>query len=352
MLATLEAIAAAGFSLAVLAPPQGPLAETLRARDVEVIPFTTRDTAGRHRPQQELREELARVLQHRRPTLLHANSLSMGRLSGPVAAAAQVPSLAHLRDIVRLSPQAAADLNCHARLLAVSRAVQEFHIAGGLAAHKVHVLYNSVDLTEFCPRPPSGDLHRELGLAPETLLIGAIGQIGLRKGQDVLARAATKLAGQLPHAHYVIVGERFSDKEESRRFEADLHAAVGGLLEGRFHFLGYRDDVSRLLSELTLLVHPARQEPLGRVLLEAAAAGVAVVATDVGGTPEVFPPESQSARLVPPNDVDALAAAILELSGDSALRSRLAAAARRRAQDAFDVRRTAAPLITHYRALL
>jgi glycosyltransferase involved in cell wall biosynthesis len=352
MLATLAAIQYAGFSLAALAPPQGPLAKTLRERGVDVVAFNTRDSAGHHRPQQELREELAGALRRRHPCLLHANSLSMGRLSGPVAAAAHVPSLAHLRDIVRLSPQAAADVNCHTRLLTVSRAAQEFHVAGGLAAHKVHVLYNGVDLDEFRPRPASGNLHRELALAPEMLLIGTIGQIALRKGQDVLAQAAAKLAGQLPHAHYVIVGERFSDKEESRRFEADLHVAVGGPLAGRFHFLGYRDDVSRLLNDLTLLVHPARQEPLGRVLLEAAAAGVAVVATDVGGTPEIFPSDSQSARLVPPGDVDALAAAIAELAADPALRCRLAAAARRRAQEAFDIRHTAAALIEHYRALL
>ena len=70
-------------------------------------------------------------------------------------------------------------------------------------------------------------------------------------------------------------------------------------------------------------MHPARQEPLGRVLLEAAAAGVAVVATDVGGTREIFPPEADAARLVPPDDADALAAAMLELLGNRELRGRL-----------------------------
>jgi len=349
MLATFDGVRAAGFTPDVLAPPDGPLAETLLARGIEVLPFHPRDAAGERLPQKRLREELAGLLRRRRPKLLHANSVSMGRLSGPVAAELQLPSIAHLRDIIKLSTQAVADLNCHGRLLAVSHAVRNFYAACGLATKKTHVLYNGVDPARFRPRPGSGFLHRQLGLPPDAQLIGTIGQISLRKGQDVLARAAATLADDLANVHYVIVGERFSEKDESRKFEADLHAAAAGALAGRFHFLGFRDDVERILGELTLLVHPARQEPLGRVLLEAAASGVAVIATDVGGTGEIFPPPSQSARLVPPDDPQALATAILELTGDEALRTRLARAARRRAEEAFDVDRAAAELVGHYR---
>jgi glycosyltransferase involved in cell wall biosynthesis len=190
-----------------------------------------------------------------------------------------------------------------------------------------------------------------LGLPREAQLIGTIGQISLRKGQDMLVRAAARLADRLAKVHYLIVGQRHSQKDESRRFESDLQAAAGGPLAGRVHFLGSRDDVAEILGELTLLVHPARQEPLSRVLLESAAAGVPVIATDVGGTREIFPPRSNSARLVPPDDADTLAAAILELTADEALRSRLSAAARRRAEEAFDARRAAAELVGHYRAI-
>jgi glycosyltransferase involved in cell wall biosynthesis len=349
MLSSFDGVRAAGFVPAVLAPPEGPLARMLRARAVEVIAFQARTATGERLPQGRLREDLARLLRRRRPHLLHANSLSMGRLSGPVAAELGLPGIAHLRDIIKLSRRAVADLNGHTRLLAVSGATREFHVAGGLAAEKTHVLYNGVDLQQFCPRANAGDLHRELGLPPETKLLGTIGQICLRKGQDVLVRAAASLAETLPELHYVIVGERYSRKAESRRFQADLHAAADGPLAGRLHLLGFRDDVDRVLGELTLLVHAARQEPLGRVLLEAAAAGVAVIATDVGGTREIFPPPSRSARLVPPDDPDALAAAMGELAGDEALRAALAAAARRRAEEAFDVRRTSAALVEHYR---
>jgi glycosyltransferase involved in cell wall biosynthesis len=384
MLATLGAVREAGFCVAVAAPPAGALADALRAGGIEVVPFSTRDAADKRLPQERLREELAALLNSRRPDLLHANSLAMGRLAGPVAAKLRIPSIAHLRDIITLSAQAIADLNCNRRLLAVSEAVRNFHVAAGMDAGKTHVLYNGVDLAQFRPRPPIGYLHRELGLPPDAMLLAAIGQIGLRKGQDVFLNALLSLrvrspadfptpngreaesslnAFRGPHAereeyidratplHLLLVGQRHSEKEESRQFEADLYA-VAEQLPGRVHFLGVRGDVASMLNELTLLVHPARQEPLGRVLLEAAASGVPVVATDVGGTREIFPPDSNCAILVPPDDPAALAEAISTLLADASLRNRLASAARRRAEAAFDSQSAASRLVQHYQAMI
>ena len=88
------------------------------------------------------------------------------------------------------------------------------------------------------------------------------------------------------------------------------------------------------------------------MLLEAAAAGLAVVATDVGGTAEIFPPNSEAAQLVPPDDPQAIAAAVRKLADDETLRARLGAAERRRARDAFNAENAAAGLIEHYRQVL
>ena len=117
MLSTLDGIARAGYQVRVAAPATGPLAEALRSEGVEVVPFEPRDAQGVRLPLAELRRNLAEILKRHRPALLHANSLAMGRLSGPVAADLSLPSLSHLRDIVTLSRQAIADLNCHTRLL-------------------------------------------------------------------------------------------------------------------------------------------------------------------------------------------------------------------------------------------
>lgn len=349
LLAALDTIRQAGFTVAALAPAAGPLIEELGRREVEVLAWP--DAAGSEALPIR-RAFLAQLLRERRFALLHANSLAMGRLSGPVAAAAGLPSLAHLRDIIGLSRQALADLNCHRRLLAVSQATRNWHVEAGLAPERTCVLYNGIDLDAWHPQRPSGDLHRELGLPPDALLALTVGQIGLRKGQDTLVEAALSLAGQEPQLHYLIVGGRYSQKDESRQFEARLQAAAAGPLAGRLHVLGVRSDMRRLLAEATLLVHPARQEPLGRVLLEAAACGLPVVATDVGGTREIFGPDMEAACLAPAGDPPALAAAIARLVADLSLRERLGQAARRRAENLFDIRRSAAGLVEHYRQVL
>jgi glycosyltransferase involved in cell wall biosynthesis len=355
MLATLDAVVAGGFTPVVASPRVGPLADVLAARGVEHVPFDCRIGDIRV-PLEAMREQLADILRQRRSALLHANSLAMGRLAGPVAATLHLPSISHLRDIINLNQQAIGDLNCNRRLLAVSHAVREHHVVRGLSPDKTHVLYNGVDLDKFHPHFPSGFLHRELGLAEtqaaEMPLIASVGQIGVRKGQDMLLWAAATLTDYWPNAHYLIIGQRHSEKEESRQYEEELHRAANDMLPGRVHFLGRRDDMADILPELTLLVHPARQEPLGRVLLEAAAAGVAVVATDVGGTCEIFPPELNAARLIPPDDPDQLAAAMLELLDDRPLRVYLSATARHRAEQQFDIRKNAVELVRHYREVL
>jgi glycosyltransferase involved in cell wall biosynthesis len=351
MLSTLDGVMQAGFGVAVAAPPEGPLAEAVRARGVEVVSFNVRQTLAPS-TQSTARERLAELLRSRRPAIVHANSLAMGRLAGPVAADSAAAGVSHIRDIVRLSSQAVADVNRNLRLLAVSRATADFHVAQGLDAAKLNVVYNGVDLDAFQPRPPSGYLHLELELPREAMLIATIGQISIRKGFDTLARAAEMLAARLPQAHYLLVGERWSGKGESRELEQSLRAAAAGPLTGRLHLLGRRDDVPRLLNELAMLVHPARQEPLGRVLLEGAAAGLPIIATDVGGTSEIFPPSTESARLVRPDDAEQLALAIAELAADAERRRRLGAAARRRAEAAFRLDTAAAALAAEYRALL
>ncbi len=151
---------------------------------------------------------------------------------------------------------------------------------------------------------------------------------------------------------WLIAGERFSTKAETQCFEVQLRNLASGPFAGRLFFLGERKDVHRLLPELTLLVHPARQEPLGRVLLEAGAAGRAIVATDVGGTPEIFPAESDSAVLVPPDDPACMARAIDDLLRDPARRMRLGANARKRIESHFTAELATVGLLSHYEQVL
>jgi glycosyltransferase involved in cell wall biosynthesis len=329
------------------------LADRLQRLGVRLFPWELHDRGGRRWPPEICRRRMAQVITAANPALIHANSLSMSRLAGPVALELRLPSIGHLRDIVRVNRQTLVDLAAHPRLLAVSAATRDWYVPLGLPPDRIRVLHNGVDLVEFRPRPPTGCLHRELGLPPDAVLVGGVGQIGLRKGWDVLAHAAVRVSAAVPNVHFTLVGQRHSQKQESVDYESELRRVAGTPpLAGRFHFLGRRDDVPRLLNEWAVLVHPARQEPLGRVLLEAAASGLAVVATAVGGTPEIFPESGLAAELVPPDNPQALAAALEKTLGDARLRERLGAAARRRAEEAFDARAAAAGLVRHYTEVL
>jgi glycosyltransferase involved in cell wall biosynthesis len=349
MLATLPAIIADGFEVLVAAPPAGPLADELRRRGIRNCDWHT-DFFGAARPSLErLREDLDAVIRDTQPRLVHANSLSCSRIAGPVVRELAVPSIGHMRDIMKISTQAVLDLNAHSRLIAVSRATRDFHVAQGVDPVKCRVVMNGIDLIEFRPRAPTNYLHEELHLPDASRLVAVIGQLGLRKGTDVALAAASEMSGMYPDVHWLVVGGRTSNKAESVEFGHTLKAmAEKAPLAGRVHFLGVRHDVAHILSECELLVHPARQEPLGRVLIEAAACAVAAVATDVGGTREIFPDESHAAVLVPPDNSFAIAEAVTSLLADETRRKELGENARRRAESGFDIRTAAANLIAQF----
>ena len=335
-----------------LAPAGGRLGGALRERGLEHVELTLRDERGERLPRAAAVANLADAVRRTAPDLLHGNSLAMGRLTGALAAELSLPCSAHLRDIIGLSRAAVSDLNLNDLLLAVSVATRTFHVAQGTDPQRVRVVHNGVDCGQFAPRAASSSLRRELGLDDRCFLAGSIGQIGLRKGQDVLAEAAALLGGRRPGIHYILVGERYSVKAESIAYEqAIVRRFRDAGIADRLHRLGYRDDVSRLLNELDLLVHPARQEPLGRVLLEAAASGTPIVATRAGGTEEILL-DGVSARLVEPGDSAALAEAIAELHDNPSLRAQFAGFARAQAAARFTIVAAAERLWSEWAALL
>ena len=262
LLAVVDRLSEMGFSLQIAAPPEGPLAAAIRGTAAELVPLDWNVEDPQRRPELR-RERLRACLRQQKPDLLHANSLAMSRLSGPVAKSLELPSVGHLRDMMRLSRAAAQDINCHRRLIAVSEAVRDWYGGAEIDSRRISVVYNGVDLQRFRPRPATGFLQRERGLPRESRLIVSVGQIILRKGFDVLADAARLVLARHGDVQFLVVGARFSDKSETVAYEAALHrAAAERPLAGHFHFLGVRDDLEDVLAEATLLAHPARQEPL------------------------------------------------------------------------------------------
>lgn len=325
----------------VVGPARGPLAETLRSNNVRLIQDPDNPRAR------------IRCLREEGIDLIHANSLSMGCRSGPLSRAVGVPALSHVRDIQRLGSDRKEALLQNQRLLAVSRATAGALVAQGIFPDLVRVIYNGIDAREFPSRVESGRrLRQELGIEGASPLVGNLGQICLRKAQDVFLKAAGRVAAAMPAVHFILAGARFSRKAESRAFEAALHAAAEeSVLRGRVHFLGWRQDALAVMAGLDVLAHASHQEPLGRVLLEALAAGTPVVATDVGGTPEIIDAET-SGLLVSRGDDEGLAAGILRLLGSDSLALGLADAGRDRVRRIFNPTQAAGSVQSQYEALL
>jgi glycosyltransferase involved in cell wall biosynthesis len=184
------------------------------------------------------------------------------------------------------------------------------------------------------------------------MLIANIGQICLRKGQICLARAAAHLAETFPEANYLLVGERHSQKAESVKYENDIRLifrAAG--IEDRLFCLGFRHDIPMILNEVDLVVHTANQEPLGRVLLEAASCGRPIVATKVGGTTEILS-DRASALLVAPDDPEVLTDAIRLSLTDHELRTRLGQLARKQAVEKFSLSEATDRIFKFWKAFL
>ncbi len=352
MLTMLETLGRTQFEFVAAAPPSGPLTRRLQQCGIKVLPLTLTDEKGRKLPVDQISSHLLDLVTRVCPALVHANSLSMGRMLGRIAPQVAVPCTSHIRDIIKLNSKAVSDLNRNAALIAVSEATRRFHFEQGISSDKLHVIYNGVNTELFSPAPATGILRKELGLGDTALLCANIGQICLRKGQTLLARAAAALAEELPHANYLFVGQRYSRKRESIAYEEDIERIFRQAhIEDRLFRLGFRDDVPAILNEIDLLVHTAHQEPLGRVLLEAASCGRAIIATNVGGTPEILTDEV-SALLVPPDDLEALTAAIRRMLTDRPLRTRLGREAQRVALEKFALPTAAANVSIFWKSFL
>nr|ADI22069.1 glycosyltransferase [uncultured myxobacterium HF0200_08J13] len=352
MLAALQHLAsnaATEFHFAAIAPGSGALPDRLDELGIERQPLSIFADDGQRRPRDVVEDDIRTAVAELRPNLLHANSLSMGRWLGRIAHTLDVPVTAHLRDIIGLSNSAIRDLNRNVRLIAVSDATRDFHVAQGIEPARICVVRNGINADSFAPCERSRRAVRsELAIPEEAITVLTAGQIGLRKGLDTLAEAAVSLSATHSGIHWLLAGERFSTKAESIAFEQAIDQrfrSAGNQLT--YHRLGWRSDMHRVMSAADMLVHAARQEPLGRVLLEAAAAGLAIVATDVGGTSEILRHE-ESALLVPPDQPRSMAAAIKGLVEDQNARLRLGHAARLDIQSGFQLENSALRLAAEW----
>ena len=308
------------------------LPEARRIGDVAL--FELRHLRREVRPWADVRAyvELRAAIRSFAPDIVHTHSSKAGILGRVAAGRAGVPVVVHSihgfgfgphqNAAVRRALLAAERVAARRTMafVAVSRRnLEEAERLGLVRAGRGRVIRSGIDLAAFRAHAGGGAVRRELGIPPEAPLVVQIACLKPQKAPERFVDLAARLALRFPDARFLLVGDgELRAALERRRRDAGL--------EGRFHLPGWRRDIPAILDAATVVTLTSRFEGLPRVLVEALAAQVPVVAMDVDGVGEVVR-NGRNGLLVAAGDVEAMASRVAAVLGDPALRRRLAAAA-------------------------
>jgi glycosyltransferase involved in cell wall biosynthesis len=213
------------------------------------------------------------------------------------------------------------------RLIVVSRAIERKIAEEGRKGAPVSLIYNGVDLQRYNHQQPCCTLHEEYGIDSEGPIVGVVARLEAEKGHRTLIDAWPDVLAAVPSAWLLIIGEG------SERDSLESQAQSLGI-EHRVVFTGRREDVPAVTAALDISVLPSYREAQGLSVLEAMALSRPVVASAVGGIPEMIE-DGVTGLLVPPHDREALAAAIVRLLTDHPLADMIARAGHNLVHDRF-----------------
>jgi glycosyltransferase involved in cell wall biosynthesis len=278
---------------------------------------------------------LAGLFRRGRADVVHTHETRALFYSGPAARLTRVGRVIHTRHgVINQTSRQLFLLVQMARLadrvVCISDDCVRDSIALGIPEGKLVRIWNGIDLNRFAYTGPAAG-------GP----ILAVGRLDRVKGHDVLIRAAAEVARSDPAARFEIAGDG--------RYRPDLERLIANLdIKEHVHLLGEVEDVPGLLGRAGLFTQPSRTEGISLTLLEAMARGLPVVATRVGGNAEVVD-DGVNGILIASEDPAALAGVVRDLRADPDRARDLGRAARRRIEEAFDVRRMVAEYETLYR---
>ena len=265
------------------------------------------------------------------PDAIHANSIRAGIVMAGATIGLSVPVIWHAHDVLPHHPLSTlvrlfALMSSRNQIVAVSNAVAKRFRGVVLRPFAsrvpIRVIHNSVDLDRFHPDARTrAAMRRALKLTGKQPAVGIVGQLTPRKGQYELIEAFAEVSNKIPAAQLLIIGEALFNRDHEYGEQLRVLAERLGI-SGSIKFLGARSDVPELIQALDVLVINSHEEPFGLTVLEGFACGTAVLATAVGGTPEMINHRYNGA-LVPPRDGASLAATLVELLQDDQLRTQL-----------------------------
>jgi len=298
--------------------------------------------------------DVGRVIDREAPDLVHTQLEFASVLGAPAAASRGIPVISTLHTLEEPAPWSRAGLRMrlmarslrrHAGLVvAVSEHARRHHLRHlRLDPAAVKTIHNGIEIGSFhSGGPDRAAVRSELGIPAGANLIVVVAVLRPPKGIDLLLRAMPAIIRDAPAAHCLVVGDG-----EARSALQGMAADLG--IADRVTFAGNRADVPRMLAAADLFVLPSLTEALPTVVAEAMAAGLPVVATTVGGTPEMV--DDTTGTLVAPGDVPGLGEAVVQMLGDPAAAARCGRRGAAVASERFDLATQAARLVGEYRRL-
>lgn len=226
-------------------------------------------------------------------------------------------------------------------MVAVSQNLKQFVIEKvGVSSDRLRVVYNGVDTLPYCEATEVDLLRKELDLPEQDRIVGVVGNLYPVKGHQYLIDGIPSILEKCPNTSFLFAGRG--------HLETELKEQVHRLnLDRRVHFLGLRQDISRILALLDVFVLPSLSEGLSMAILEAMIAEKPVVATNVGGNPELVL-DGETGFLVFPRDSRALAESVTKLLVDREQAMKFAERGKHRAEGQFSLRTMARAYETLY----
>ncbi len=275
---------------------------------------------------------LERLFLEKQYHIVHTHTSKAGFVGRLAAARAEVPIVVHTphgnvfhgyfpgpvtRLFVWMERHAARRTD---RIVELTPGGIEEHLAEWIGRRDQYAcIFSGIDLAPFeSAIARRNETRQALGVGPEEFLVGGVGRLEPIKGFAYLIEAARLTLERLPQVRFIVAGQG--------ALEEDLRHAAADLGD-RFRFLGLRDDVPDLMAAMDVFALPSLNEGMGRVLLEAGAAGTPAVASCVGGVPDIIQ-AGKTGILVEPRDPRAIVEAICDLARDSARRIAMGRAAR------------------------
>lgn len=355
----LSAFRRAGYEVVGVSAP-GPFVAAVRDRGIEHVALTAATRAMDLRADAAALRELVGLFRDRRPDIVHTHNPKTGVYGRIAARLAGVPNIVNtvhglyatptdslLRRTAVYSAERLAATCSHIELVQNPEDIRTLHRLK-VPRSKIRYLGNGIDLDRF-GGDGAGDraaVRAELGIDGDAVVVGAVGRLVAEKGYPELFEAWATVRAEHPGAVLVVVGPHEPDKSDAIGPEVIATASDHGVV-----FAGMRHDVERIYRALDVYVLLSHREGFPRSAMEATAAGLPLVATDIRGCRQVVDP-GVTGVLVPPRDPAAAASAISGLIADRDRRTAMSAAARRRAAEHFDQRRVIDVTLSAYRDLL